>query len=63
MGKQGVCVGQFSQWLHKIYTGKSVDTPNVDIGLCSKVCLDLLEDLNVYGLHLYTDNYYISPSL
>ena len=35
----------------------------MDIGLCSKVCLDLLEGLNVYGLHLYTDNYYTSPSL
>ena len=44
----------------QIYTGKSEDNPNVDIGLCSKVCLDLLEGLDTYGLTLYTDNYYTS---
>ena len=41
----------------QIYTGKSLE------GLCTKVALDLMSGLEGSGLHLYTDNYYTSPSL
>jgi len=34
-----------------------------DIGLCTKVVLDLLDDIEASGLHIYTDNYYTSPIL
>ena len=47
----------------QIYSGKSMETSGVDIGLCSKVCLDLFENLETSGLQLYTDNYYTSPIL
>ena len=46
----------------QIYTGK--DEGNVSgIGLCSRVVLNLLEGLSNSGLHLYTDNFYTSPTL
>ena len=34
-----------------------------DIGLCTKVVLHLMEEFEGSGLHLYTDNYYTSPTL
>ena len=47
---------------NQIYTGK--DEGNVSgIGLCSRVVLNLLEGLSNSGLHLYTDNFYTSPTL
>ena len=47
----------------QIYSGTGLESNNTDIGLCTKVCLDLFEGLQVSGLNLYTDNYYTSPSL
>ena len=47
----------------QIYTGKSLEDGNSSVGLCSKVVLDLMSGLEGSGLHLYTDNYYTSPSL
>lgn len=47
----------------QIYTGKSLDSTSSDIGLCTKVVLDLMSGLEHTGLHLYTDNYYTSPNL
>ena len=34
-----------------------------DVGLCSKVVLDLMAGLEDSGIELYTDNYYTSPQL
>ena len=42
----------------QIYTGKNLESA-VDVGLCSRVLLDLMTGL--YKHHLYTDNYYTSP--
>ena len=47
----------------QIYTGKSLEDGNSSVGLCTKVVLDLMSGLEGSGLHLYTDNYYTSPSL
>ena len=47
----------------QIYTGKGVDSNSSQIGLCTKIVLDLMEGLEDSGLHLYTDNYYTSPLL
>ena len=41
----------------QIYTGKSLDTVD-DVGLCTRVVLDLMSGLEGSGLNLYTDNYY-----
>lgn len=46
----------------KIYTGKYLDDMS-DVGLCSKVVLDLMAGLEGDGYQLYTDNYYTSPQL
>jgi hypothetical protein len=46
----------------QIYCGKGVDCNN-DVGLCTRVVLELLDGLKDSGLHLYTDNYYTSPVL
>ena len=45
----------------QIYTGKNIDNTS-DIGLCSRVCLDLMSGLPC-GFKLFTDNYYTSPRL
>ena len=46
----------------QVYTGK--DLSNVsDVGLCTKVVLDLMSGLESFHHELYTDNYYTSPSL
>ena len=44
----------------QIYSGKNLDC-DVDVGLCSRVLLELMSDL--HGHHLYTDNYYTSPEV
>ena len=49
--------------IFQIYTGKSLEDGNSSVGLCTKVVLDLMSGLEGSGLHLYTDNYYTSPSL
>ena len=46
----------------QVYTGKTVESRN-DVGLCTKVVLDLLADYKHFGLHVYMDNYYSSPDL
>ncbi len=47
----------------QVYTGKNVENDGNNIGLCTKVVLDLLDDIDSAGLQLYTDNYYTSPVL
>ena len=44
----------------QIYSGKNLDS-DVDVGLCSRVLLELMSDL--HGHQLYTDNYYTSPEV
>ena len=44
----------------QIYTGKNMES-NLDIGLCSRVVLELMDGLE--GHEVYTDNYYTSPRL
>jgi len=44
----------------QICVGKSMDH-SVEIGLCSRVMLEVIEGLDDHGLELYTDNYYTSP--
>ena len=46
----------------QIYTGKNMEDTS-DVGLCSKVVLDLMAGLEDSGFELYTDNYYTSPQL
>ena len=47
----------------QIYTGKHVESSNPSIGLCTRVCLDLLDGLPDNGYCLFTDNYYTGPDL
>ncbi len=47
----------------QVYTGKGVENNNGQVGLCTKVVLDLMQGLEFSGAHLYTDNYYTSPIL
>ena len=47
----------------QVYTGKGVASSTNQIGLCSKLVLDLMQGFEFSGLHLYTDNYYTSPML
>ena len=44
----------------QIYTGTGLES-NVDVGLCSRVLLELMTGLD--GHHLYTDNYHTSPEV
>jgi len=46
----------------QIYAGKSMDRA-VEVGLCSRVVLELMSGLEDHGFDLYTDNYYTSPQL
>jgi len=46
----------------QIYAGKTMDH-TVEVGLCSRVVLELMEGLEDHGFELYTDNYYTSPQL
>ena len=47
----------------QVYTGKGMETSEPEVGLCSRVVLDLVRGLENKGLNLYTDNYYTSPEL
>lgn len=47
----------------QVYTGKGMETTEPEVGLCSRVVLDLMSGLEHLGLDLYTDNYYTSPEL
>ena len=47
----------------QVYTGKGLDSCVSDVGLCTRVVLDLLEGFDHTGLQLYTDNFYTSPLL
>ena len=47
----------------QVYTGKGMETTEPEVGLCSRVVLDLMHGLENCGLNLYTDNYYTSPDL
>jgi len=47
----------------QVYTGKGLDTGMSDVGLCTKVVLDLMEGFDNMGVQLYTDNFYTSPLL
>ena len=47
----------------QIYSGKEADNSHNQVGLCTKVVLDLLSGLENTGLELYTDNFYTSPIL
>ena len=47
----------------QIYSGKEADNSQNQVGLCTKVVLDLLSGLENTGLELYTDNFYTSPIL
>lgn len=44
----------------QVYTGKNLDSRSADIGLSSRVCIELVSGLS-QGLKLFTDNYYTSP--
>ena len=44
----------------QIYTGKNLES-SVEVGLCSRVLLDLMTGLD--GYHLFTDNYYTGPEV
>ena len=46
----------------QIYAGKSMDH-SVEVELCSRVVLELMEGLEDHRFELYTDNYYTSPQL
>ena len=45
----------------KLYTGKDGD--HTEKGLAHSVVLDLVQDLQGKGYHLYVDNFYTSPAL
>ena len=47
----------------QVYTGKNVESTETNVGLCSRVVLDLMSGLEDKGLDLYTDNYYTSSEL
>jgi len=46
----------------QIYAGKSMDH-SVEVGLCSRVGLELMDGLEDHGLEFCSDNYYTSPQL
>ncbi len=45
------------------YTGKGLDNGVSDVGLCTKMLLDLMKGFDHMGVQLYTDNCYTSPLL
>ena len=45
----------------QIYSGKNLESDDVDVILCSRVLLKLMSGLD--GHHLYTNNYYTSPEV
>ena len=46
----------------QVYTGRTVEGRS-DVGLCTKVVLDLLSEYRNSGLTVYMDSYYSSPQL
>jgi len=46
----------------QVYTGKQLNSGSTSVGLCSRVCLELMSGLTT-GFKLFTDNYYTSPRL
>ena len=66
MWDKGFCLGRFSHWICEEATRihrERLDSCVTDVGLCTKVVLDLMEGLGNTGLQLYTDNFYTSPLL
>lgn len=47
----------------QVYTGKGLDNCVSDIGLYTKVVLDLMKGFDHMGVQLYTENFYSSPLL
>ena len=47
----------------QIYTGKGVESRDEDVGLCTRVVLDLMSHFAQSGWHVDTDNVYTSPTL
>ena len=47
----------------KVYTGKNLDSSVSDVGLCTRVVLELMCGLENYHNELFTNNYYTSPTL
>ena len=47
----------------QVYTGKNLGDDSVDVGLCSRVVLELMSGLEDDGHCVFTDNYYTSPQL
>ena len=47
----------------QVYTGKVVDLDRQDVGLCTRVVLELLDGLEANHPKIYMDNYYTSPTL
>ena len=47
----------------QIYAGKNSSLSNGDLGLCSRVVLELLDGLEDQCPKVYMDNYYTSPEL
>ncbi len=47
----------------QVYTGQGLDNSVSDVGLCTKVVLDLMKSFDLMGVQLYTDNFYTSPLL
>ncbi len=62
VGYEGFCACWCPQRICEELASEVMSGAN-NVGLCTKVCLDLLENLPVAGLELYTDNYYTSPIL
>ncbi len=47
----------------QVYTGQGLGNGVSDVGLCTKVVLDLMKGFDHMGVQLYTDNFYTSPLL
>ena len=46
----------------QVYTGKNLESGSTDVGLSSRICIELMSGLPE-GFKLFTDNYYTSPRL
>ena len=46
----------------QVYTGKNLESGSADVGLSSRVCIELMSGLPK-GFKLFTNNYYTSPRL
>ena len=47
----------------QVNTGKNLEGSVSDVGLCTRVVLELMSGLENYHNELFTDNYYTSPTL